>query len=523
MIPNRIGSEYLHRLQAVYKQIGNRGIRVHTGRLSEARQYVNNEIINQVDIIKQSWGCHVYLGAANDDGSANSVNLNASSGTRTPLLKLKSLGYKIPTIAKRNEDTGDYESKESLAELALQRIFSANQFSIAGGDPVIKALLRVRELSTLKTRYINARLYAKEGYSYYLSTYKVCGTVTGRRSSTKHAFNFGNNAQNFPSHGSEAPIFKRCLVPRRDRIFLFVDQIQAEEWPVSALANNINALKDLANGVDRHRKLASAVFNVPLDQVTDEQRYLGKKIRHARNYGMKGQMMSDSLAKEGYFMPTSTCQFLLDLVGKIDPNVSEVFHKYVEQELYDKRILRNPLGRECIFFGLRAGDGSGNSKIFREAYSWIPQSTVGDNTGFAVYELGRDDVYSDSYSTNRGYIVQEGHDSIVKEVHDHVPTIWDNVGGMLRAFDRELEFHNGICLKIPIEGKIGYDFNTTVTLKSTSTGSKRLQDVTYDDLKEAYGRLQAIREKESGEEIMSEMNYEPTDDTTEEAISELDN
>ena len=480
MLENRIGAEFLLRLQRIYHEIGNRGIYMSNSRLDEARVFADKEIQKHVEVIKKAWGCHVYLGAANNDGSKDSVNLNSSSGKRTPLLKLQSLGYKIPKIQKRNEDTGEYESKESLAELALQRMLSTNQFNISGGDPVIKALLTIRELATLKSRYINARFYERTNGRYWLSNYNVAGTTTGRRSCRKHTFGFGNNAQNFPSHGEMASVFKRCLVSRPGRLFLFVDQMQAEDWPVSALAENLNALKDLASGVDRHRKLASLIFNLSEDKVTKEQRYLGKKTRHARNYGMKGNTMSEALVKEGYpGYPPPVCQFLLDTVGKIDPSVDEVFHKYVEQQLYQSRTLRTPFGFERQFFGLRAGDNNGNQKIFREAYSFIPQSTVAHNTGFAVYALE---------SGGTGSIVQEGHDSIAQEILDDLDTLWESTQETLRAFKREITFHNGITLEIPIEAGIGYDFDKVVTIKS-STGSKRLIDCSFEDVKDAYERL----------------------------------
>jgi DNA polymerase I-like protein with 3'-5' exonuclease and polymerase domains len=483
-------------LQRIYHEISNRGILVDAQRLEEARQYVNVEVAKSLEVIKKVWNCHVYVGTSNDDGSKDSVNLNASSGQRTPLLKLKSLGYKIPTIQKRNEDTGEYESKESLAELTLQRMFASNQFSTPGGDVVIKALLRIRELTTLRNRYIDVRLYYRDGCGYYLSNYNVAGTTTGRRSSRKHTFGFGNNAQNFPSHGAEASIYKRCLVARPGKIFFMVDQIQAEDWPVSALAHNVAALKDLEDGVDRHRKLASLIFNISESKVTTEQRYLGKKTRHARNYGMRGATMSDSLAKEGYSVSSQVCQFLLDTVGKIDPNVEGVFHAYVQQQLYSTRTLTTPFGRERQFFGLRGGDTSGNQKIFREAYSFIPQSTVADNTGFAVYYLEKN---------GEGCVIQEGHDSIVQEIPDSLDELIEATQKMLYAFDRAIEFHNGITLKIPNEAKISYDFDKTITLKS-STGSKRLVDCTSNDIRNCYERLRnesAIKFTAVAEETVS--------------------
>jgi hypothetical protein len=460
--------------------------------------------MKEIAIISAAWKCHVYVGAANDDGTKDSVNLNASSGQRTPLLKLQSLGYKIPKIAKRNEE-GEYESKESLAELSLQKLLSANQFGIPGGDPVIKALLKIRELVTLKNRYINARLYYRNGSFYYLSSYNVAGTTTGRRASKKHVFGFGNNGQNLPARGEEAAIFKRCLVSHPGKILLFVDQMQAEDWPVSALAGNLNALTELRDGIDRHTKLASMLFNISQAQVTKDQRFLGKKVRHASNYDMREVTMSDSLAAEGYSIPPPVCRFLLDSIAKIDPSVKGVFHNYVQQQLYSTRTLRNPFGRERQFFGLRAGDSGSNQKVFRDAYAFIPQSAVADNTGFAVFLLE---------SQARGKIIQEGHDSLIQEVDDNLNAIGRAIRNTIDAFDREMSFDNGISLKIPIEGKIGFDFNTTVTLKNNDTGSKRLSDISFTDLEEAYEQLRAISETR-GEDIREEIDNEHSESESE--------
>jgi hypothetical protein len=504
-VSDHICASYLGRLQGIYHVISNRGILIDTQRLDAARVFIDAEVLKSLDVIKKEWKCHVYIGAANNDGTKDSVNLNSYSGSRTPLAKLQSLGYKIPKISKRNEDTGEYESKESLAELALQRMLADSGSTVSGGDTVIKAILRIRELTTLKNRYINARLYKSGGYSYYLSNYNVAGTTTGRRSSRKHTFGFGNNAQNLPSHGTEAAKYKRCFIARPSHIFLFVDQMQAEEWPVSALAENHEALKDLQDGVDRHKKLASAIFNVDILNVSEIQRYLGKKVRHARNYGMRGPKMSDSLAAEGYALSRKACQDILDMAAKIDPNVEGVFHAYVQQQLYAYRMLRTPFGRERQFFGLRAGDSSGNQKIFREAYAYIPQSTVGDNTGFAVYALE---------STGVGCVIQEGHDSIIQEPPDRIDFVWEQIQLTIAAFDREIIFHNGISVKIPIEGKIGYDFDKQITLKS-STGSKRLQDITYKDLQQAYAKLKSLSNREEHISDENEMSHE--------TVGQLDN
>lgn len=495
MEDNKIGQEYIHCLQATYRGIEKRGILVNTLRLKNAATFIQSEVLKECGKIAKIWGTHVYIGADNDDGSEGSVNLNASSGKRTPLLKLQSLGYKIPKISARDED-GNYIQKNSLNELTLQKMLAENQFNILGGDPTIRSLLVIRELSTIQSRYIEANLYNRNGDMCFISNYNVTGTVTGRRASKKHVFNFGNNAQNFPKHGQLAKVYRRCLVARRGKIFLSVDQMQAEDWPVSALASNMEALHDLESGVDRHTKLASMIFMIPIHSKTEQEwkdsieRFLGKKTRHANNYGMRGGTMSDSLAKEGHAVTKLQCDVILAKVNQIDPSVDGVFHAYVRTELDQTRMLKTPFGRERQFFGLRPGETSGNNKIFNEAYCYIPQSVVGDNTGFAVYNL------ETTYKEQERAVVQEGHDSIVQEIDDNAYSIWEYLNRTRRAFKRDISFHNGITLRIPVEGEISYDFAHTIGIKNRAKNSKKLEDITFSDVKDAWEKLQEHKIKE---------------------------
>jgi len=261
-------------------------------------------------------------------------------------------------------------------------------------------------------------------------------------------------------------MYRRCLVARPGNIFLMVDQISAEDWPVSALAQNLTALAELRSGKDRHTGLASMLFNIPLASRTPEQwkesmeRYLGKKTRHASNYDMKEGRMSDALAQEGFSFTTAQCGLLLGRMAVIDPNIKGVFHKYVQDTLNKTRTLTTPFGRERQFLGLRPNDS--NHTIFKEAYSFIPQSTVGDNTGFAVLRMETD------YAPKERAIVQEGHDSIVQDVRADPETVYKYLLRVQTAFSRIIKFHNGIEVEIPVEAEVGFDFQTTIKIKEFS-------------------------------------------------------
>ncbi|MDR3392457.1 MAG: DNA polymerase [Sulfuriferula sp.] len=486
---DRVTSTYEHALQAAYYDIGNRGIVVDPARVAQAKAIVQAEITRQLAIASTQWGCKVFIGAENNpveekDGTfSGAVNLNATQGKYRLLDKLKSLGYEIPKVSVKN-DEGEYESKESTQELVLQKILLKNQFGYPGGDPSIKAILKVREYAKLRSAYLNALLYKQGDLSLWLSNYNVAGTLTGRRSCRCHTFGYGGNSQTFPKHSDIAHLARRCYVARPGNILLMVDQISAEDWPVSALAENHNALAELRSGTDRHTKLASNIFGIPLNAKTPEEwkesieRYLGKKTRHASNYDERANMMSESLIKEGHFIPVPQCQKLLDRMGELDPNIKRVFHKYVQDTISNTRMLKTPFGRERLFLGARPNDH--NSTVFKEAYAYIPQSVVGDNTGFAVLAL------ESQYPVAERTIVQEGHDSVVQDVRDDVETVYKYLLRTQAAFKRTIKFHNGIELEIPIEAEVGYDFNTTVKIKEfTRAGVK----AAIEKLKEKVAKL----------------------------------
>jgi hypothetical protein len=196
------------------------------------------------------------------------------------------------------------------------------------------------------------------------------------------------------------------------------------------------------------------------------ERYLGKKTRHASNYDMRAGRMSDALAQEGFSFSEADCQTLLSKMAALDPSIKKVFHKYIQDTISKTRILVTPFGRERQFLGARPNDQ--NSSIFKEAYAYIPQSTVGDNTGFAVLDL------ESNYSETERYIVQEGHDSIVQDIPENAETVYKVLLRTLKAFERDITFHNGIVVKIPIEAEVGFDFQTTVKIKDFSRAGVKL-------------------------------------------------
>jgi len=485
-----ITSAYEHNLARIFHGIDNRGLFMDVAKLSLLRDWCNARIGELCAEITRNTGTIVYVGASNRPaGTGNSVNINYSPNLQK---FLKSLGFTLPKIRVKDKDTHEFEMKDSANKLVLQKILADPNLwpasSTLDAIMIIKALLEIHGIAKVRGTYINARLYDNT----YFCNYSVTSTLTGRRGSKKHIFNLGNNAQNFPKHSILGTRYRECIIARAGKLFIFVDQVSAEDWPVQALAQNTTALEEMRRGVNRHYRFASIIFGVPeadlragrarKDAGAEMHYYLGKKSRHANNYRLRPQRMSESLAAEGYSFGVEVCKSMLEKVNNADPNIASVFHKYIEDQLFSKKFLRTPLGRERLFFGLRPNDK--NWDIINEACAYIPQSVVGDNTGLAV-------TYLDNRFNGRDYIVHDGHDSLCQEVPDSFDTLRGVFNETRESFNRTITFDNGIEINIPIEAELGYDWNNTV----------KVREMSEDALREAYDALH--RKKEELENVPS--------------------
>ena len=429
--------QYEMPLARVMHSVEQRGVLMDAVGLAELSTYIGAELIKACTNIARTTNTAVGWNKPSAAAlGASAVNLQSP---KQVIEFLKSLGLKVPKSRK--------SGKETSGEDALNTLFAES------GNPALKEILRVRELGKIKGTYVNASLLNNVLYCSYV----VPGTVGGRRSSRVNFLGYGTNHQNQPKHSDLGRRFRRCIVARPGKIFVSCDQVQAEDWIVNGIIADVagysKGLEELKAGVDRHTKLASFIFAKPESECGKDAnhndtpfRFMGKKTRHAFNYKMQGRRMSAELAKEGYSVDRQTCEAMLQRVRMYDPAVEDVFQRYVEAELTTKRMLRTPIGRERYFLNLRSyGD---NSKTFRNAYSYIPQSTVGDNTGLAILHCER---------ARPELVVMDVHDAVVLEVDDSVDSILSTIHLLTKSFDRTLEFPvSGLKINIPVEHEIGY-------------------------------------------------------------------
>lgn len=442
----------------VLHQVEKRGILTSPERLRKLSYYIDEETRKScAELTKE---CGRVVCASKEHATSFVKSYNAKALPHEPTLdiadvlniaspaqvmeQMRRLKLRIPVDRKTHKPT--------TAEPKLQEVLAVT------GSPFLRELLKIREYNKIKGTYVNAKLANNVLYCSYIIT----ATVTYRLGSRATVFGLGTNHQNIPKHSPLGKRFRECMIARPGKIFIECDQNQAEDWIVQAIITDVSGhrkgLDELINGIDRHRELASFIFTLPREKCGrgSIERYLGKKTHHAGNYDMHAQTMSESLAKEGYIMTVPYCEFLLYRFHQFEPEIKQVYHAYIQQVLNTEHRLQGPLGGERYFMSLRPF--ADNSKIFREGYAHIPQTTVATNTGLAeLYIADHGDI---------NLMIADGHDAIFLEVDDNEASVFHGSQLLKEAFNRQIVFPHGTTIQIPVDVAFGYDLKNMTECKS---------------------------------------------------------
>ena len=153
--------------------------------------------------------------------------------------------------------------------------------ALSGKHPVVDWVIEHRELSKLKSTYIDALPEAVDSTTGRVHTsYSQTGAVTGRLSSSNP------NLQNIPIRTEEGRRVRNGFIAAKGNVLLSVDYSQIELRIVAHMAQDQAMLDAFRAGQDIHATTAAAIYNIPLDQVTKEMRRHAKAINFGLIYGM---------------------------------------------------------------------------------------------------------------------------------------------------------------------------------------------------------------------------------------------
>ncbi len=155
--------------------------------------------------------------------------------------------------------------------------------------PIASRLLDYRSMSKLKSTYIDAlpRLIEPRTGRIHTSFNQTVAT-TGRLSSSEP------NLQNIPVRTEAGRRIRRAFIAPPGRVLLSADYSQIELRIMAHLSRDERLIEAFRRGEDIHTSTAAAIFEVPLEEVSEDQRRQAKTV----NFGVMYGMGSVSLGKQ---------------------------------------------------------------------------------------------------------------------------------------------------------------------------------------------------------------------------------
>ncbi len=235
--------------------------------------------------------------------------------------------------------TGQY----STAEDVLSYLAKEHQ--------IIRDIQEYRQYKKLQSTYVDAlpnEINSKTGRVH--TAYAQAVAATGRLSSNNP------NLQNIPIRTERGRQVRKAFIPKdKNHVLLAADYSQIELRIIAALSEEETMIEAFKNGEDIHASTAAKVFNVPLEEVTREQRSNAKTVNFGIIYGVSAFGLSNQTD-----LSRKEAKALIDTYYETYPKLRAYMasqvdfareNGYVETVLQRRRYLKDINSRNAIVRG----------------------------------------------------------------------------------------------------------------------------------------------------------------------------
>ena len=248
---------------------------------------------------------------------------------------------------------------------------------MSGQHPVVDMILEYRELSKLKSTYVDAlpvQIHPEDGRVH--TSFSQTGAVTGRLSSSDP------NLQNIPTRTDLGRRVRRGFIADPGNVLLSVDYSQIELRIVAHMAGDEAMLNAFRAGQDIHATTAAAIYGVPLEAVTKEMRRHSKAINFGLIYGMSAFGLTRSTE-----LTLSESQDFVEAYFKQFPGVKKYLDG-IRKEAARSGYVETMLGRRRYFPNLKSGlNHAMKNREEREAINAPIQGTAADIMKIAMIKI----------------------------------------------------------------------------------------------------------------------------------------
>lgn len=317
--------------------------------------------------------------------------------------------------------TGQYATGEEI----LSKLAPKHQ--------IVQDILDWRSLVKLKNTYVDALPKEVNSVTNRIhTTYSQSVAATGRLSSNNP------NLQNIPIRTERGRQVRKAFVPRNENYTLVAaDYSQIELRIIAALSEDESMIESFNRGEDIHAATAAKIFDIPLNEVTREQRGDAKAVNFGIIYGQGAFTLAQQLNKS-----RKEAKELIDSYYETFPKLKQYIatqvdlardNGYVETILNRRRYLKNINSQNAI---VRSADE-------RNAVNAPIQGSAADIIKIAMIKIN-ELLKEGNYKSK---MLLQVHDELVFDMHN------DELEQLKPVIQQEME--SAFKLSVPLTVDVG--------------------------------------------------------------------
>ncbi len=308
---------------------------------------------------------------------------------------------------------------------------------LAKDHKIIRDVLEYRGLAKLKSTYVDALPEQVEESTGRVHTdYMQTVAATGRLSSNNP------NLQNIPIRTERGRQVRKAFVPRnKEYTLLAADYSQIELRIIAALSEEDTMIEAFKNGEDIHASTAAKVFNVPIDEVTSEQRSNAKTVNFGIIYGVSAFGLSNQTD-----LSRKESKELIDTYYKTYPKLRNYMSELVDFAR-ENGYVQTVLGRRRYLNGINGSNAVVRGAAERNAVNAPIQGSAADIIKLAMINIHK----KMTEAKYKSKMLLQVHDELVFDVYK--PEL-DELQKLIKT-----EMENAYTLKVPLDVEIGLGDN----------------------------------------------------------------
>ncbi|MEL0651428.1 DNA polymerase I [Algibacter sp. TI.3.09] len=308
---------------------------------------------------------------------------------------------------------------------------------LAKDHAIIQNILDYRGLAKLKSTYVDALPLQVEPSTGRVHTdYMQTVAATGRLSSNNP------NLQNIPIRTERGRQVRKAFVPRSEEYTLLAaDYSQIELRIIAALSKEETMISAFKNGEDIHASTASKVFNVPLDEVTREQRSNAKTVNFGIIYGVSAFGLSNQTD-----LSRGEAKELIDTYYETYPKLRAYISEQVDFAR-DNGYVQTVLGRRRYLKDINSRNGVVRGAAERNAVNAPIQGSAADIIKIAMINIFNK-LNAGNFKTK---MLLQVHDELVFDVYK--PEL-ESIKTLVKT-----EMENAYTLEVPLDVEIDTGLN----------------------------------------------------------------